>query len=105
MRRRTCRRPSGRGESSGTFLSRRLEDATKNTPFDGYYARAAAFALAAFEALAFSAFFSDLTAIFAAALACFASVANAAGLEIANSDRLLRSSVIPAFFKPLIICP
>ena len=62
-------------------------------------------ALAAFDATAFSAFFADLTAIFAAALACLASVANAAGLEMASSDRLLRSSVMPAFFRPLINCP
>ena len=56
-------------------------------------------------AAAFAAFLADFTAIFAAALACFASVANAAGLEMASSDRLLRSSVTPAFFKPLINCP
>jgi hypothetical protein len=58
--------------------------------------------LAAFEATAFSAFFTDLTAIFAAALACFASDANAAGLEIASSERLLRSSAMPASFRPWI---
>ena len=47
----------------------------------------------------------DVTAVFAAPFACLASVANAAGLEIASSDRLLRSSVTPAFFRPLINCP
>ena len=65
------------------------------------YARAAALALAAFDAAAFSAFFADLTAIFAAPLACLASVAKAAGLAIASSDRLLRSSVTPACLQPV----
>src|SRR5262249_46319831 len=37
---------------------------------------------------------------FAADFACFASDANAAGLDTASSDRLLRSSVTPAFFRP-----
>ena len=37
--------------------------------------------------------------------ACFARLANAAGLAIASSDRLLRSSVTPAFFRPLMNCP
>ena len=41
-------------------------------------------------------------AVFAALFACSASVANAAGLAIASSDRLLRSSVTPAFFRPLM---
>ena len=40
-----------------------------------------------------------------AALACCASLANAAGLAMANSDRLLRSSVMPAVFRPLINVP
>src|SRR5205085_8043249 len=50
------------------------------------------YARAAFGA----AFVTGLTA----ALACFAKVANAAGLPIASSDRLLRSSVTPAAFRP-----
>src|SRR5262245_16043160 len=40
-----------------------------------------------------------------AAFAWSASFANAAGLVIAISDRLLRSSVTPAVFRPLINCP
>ena len=44
-------------------------------------------------------------AALALALACFARLANAAGLAIASSDRLLRSSVTPAFFSPLMNCP
>ncbi len=44
-------------------------------------------------------------AVLAVALACLARLANAAGLEIASSDRLLRSSVTPAFFRPLMNWP
>jgi hypothetical protein len=62
-------------------------------------------ALAAFDAAAFSTFFGDLTAILAAPFACLASVANAPGLAMASSERLLRSSVTPAFYRPLINCP
>ena len=40
-----------------------------------------------------------------ASLACWASDAKAAGLETASSDRLLRSSAIPAFFSPLMNRP
>src|SRR6185295_13273832 len=84
------------------LLAPRTPAGKPDTTYGKDYARAAVFALAAFEAAAFSTFFADLTAIFAAPLACSASVANAAGLEIASSDRLFRSSVTPAFFKPLI---
>jgi hypothetical protein len=42
---------------------------------------------------------------FASAFACFASVANATGLEMASSDRLLRSSFTPACFNPLMNWP
>src|SRR5206468_4020667 len=41
----------------------------------------------------------------AALLACFAIDANAAGLLTASSARLLRSSVTPAVFRPLINWP
>src|SRR4051812_13713043 len=58
------------------------------------YARAAAFG----GGVAFA-------AVFAALLACFAIDAKAAGLLTASSARLFRSSVIPAFFNPLISCP
>ena len=44
-------------------------------------------------------------AVLAAAFACLASAANAAGLETASSARLLRSSVTPAFFSPLMNWP
>src|SRR4029077_13603530 len=51
----------------------------------------------------------DYPAVFAAVLAapfaCLARLAKAAGLAIASSDRLLRSSVTPAFLRPLISCP
>src|SRR4051794_13546897 len=40
-----------------------------------------------------------------AALACSASVANAEGLAMASSDRLLRSSVTPACLRPLMNWP
>src|SRR5262249_34143243 len=42
---------------------------------------------------------ADFAVVLAADLACFASDANAAGLAMASSDRLLRSSVTPAFFS------
>src|SRR5262245_51399149 len=40
-----------------------------------------------------------------ASRACWASLANAAGLAMASSDRLLRSSVTPAFLSPLMNVP
>src|SRR5262245_16816356 len=40
-----------------------------------------------------------------ASRACCASLANAVGLAMASSDRLLRSSVTPAFFSPLMSVP
>src|SRR5205814_164293 len=46
-----------------------------------------------------------LAADFAWVLACSASVPNAAGLETASSERFLRSSVMPAFFRPLMNWP
>src|SRR5262249_61624149 len=42
---------------------------------------------------------------FAAPFACSARRAKAPGVETASSERLLRSSVIPAFFSPFISCP
>ena len=46
-----------------------------------------------------------LRGVFARAFACCASLANAAGLAMASSDRLLRSSVTPAFLRPLMNWP
>ena len=43
-----------------------------------------------------------VTTVFAADLACWTSVANAEGLAMASSDRLLRSKVTPAFLRPLM---
>src|SRR5438093_12568932 len=57
------------------------------------------------RAAVFAAFLADLTAIVAAPFAWLTSVANAAGLDTASSERLFRSSVTPAFFRPLINCP
>ena len=44
----------------------------------------------------------NIAYLFSAALACSASIANAAGSEMASSDSILRLMSMPAIFRPFI---